>query len=132
MLQRVCWKIACGASTFNLAPLGGEVHQPIVEGWVVQHFLIACKLHCSFGGETFEAIMFGRYMNRAGRFVRTNVDARRTRFNFSNPLARENIPFYGAIIGITAFTFQITVLHPWHDQLSEQFIDIEVGIVSLI
>jgi formate-dependent nitrite reductase membrane component NrfD len=51
---------------------------------------------------------------------------KRTVFNSQNLMARENIPFYGALVGITALTFQIAVLYPWHHELSSQFTEIQV------
>ena len=34
------------------------------------------------------------------------------------------IPRISLIIGICAFLFQVTVLYPWHLELSEQFADL--------
>lgn len=41
---------------------------------------------------------------------------------------RSNIPTYGAIVGTCALIFQITVLFPWHIELSNEFIKVEVSI----
>ena len=47
-------------------------------------------------------------------------------FNSQILASRENIPVYGAIVGVTALCFQIAVLYPWHYELSDQFLQIEV------
>lgn len=65
------------------------------------------------------------------RFSRLNVGKTFTQMrnfvNYSNPMARENMPIYGTMVGIAALTFQVTVLYPWHKELSDQFIEIEVS-----
>lgn len=47
-------------------------------------------------------------------------------FNAEKPFSKENVPFYGAIVGVTALTFQVLVLYPWHEELSYQFSAIQV------
>ena len=39
---------------------------------------------------------------------------------------RENIPAIGICVGITALSFQLVMLYPWHFELSEQFDDLQV------
>lgn len=56
----------------------------------------------------------------------TNFTATR-KFNTENVWARENVPFYGALVGVTALCFQISVLYPWHHELSTQFTEIQVN-----
>lgn len=43
--------------------------------------------------------------------------------------AKENLPVPALIIGCVAFSFQVGVLYPWHEQLSEQFEDLQVSLV---
>lgn len=51
---------------------------------------------------------------------------KRNIFNAEKPFSKENIPFYGAAVGITALSFQVMVLYPWHEELSTQFSAIQV------
>jgi len=39
----------------------------------------------------------------------------------STPTRPSKVPIIGAVIGACALTFQVTVLYPWHEELSEQF-----------
>lgn len=48
-------------------------------------------------------------------------------FNTKDLLARENVPFYGAVVGLGALVFQVGILHPFHTELSDQFSDIQVS-----
>lgn len=53
-------------------------------------------------------------------------------FNTKDMLARENVPYYGAVIGVSALLFQVGVLHPFHTELSNQFSDIQVSTIHRI
>jgi len=59
------------------------------------------------------------------RRVASNFASSR-KFNTDNIWARENVPIYGALVGISALCFQMAVLYPWHHELSEQFGEIQV------
>jgi hypothetical protein len=37
------------------------------------------------------------------------------------------VPIFGAVVGTIALTFQISVLYPWHHELSHQFEQVEVS-----
>lgn len=39
---------------------------------------------------------------------------------------REQVPTYALIIGSSALCFQVAVLFPWHEKLSEEFDALEV------
>lgn len=41
----------------------------------------------------------------------------------------QNTPYVGVAIGFTALCFQISVLYPWHHELSEQFTILEVNMI---
>lgn len=59
-------------------------------------------------------------------FASTFKQQKRSIFNAEKPFSRENLPFYGAAVGLTAFSFQVMVLYPWHEELSTQFSAIQV------
>lgn len=40
----------------------------------------------------------------------------------------KKLPLIGIFIGSVALTFQLTVLYPWHDELSAQFDELQVRI----
>ena len=42
-------------------------------------------------------------------------------FNIIRQKFYTNLPFINFCIGISAFTFQLTVLNPWHSTISSQF-----------
>ena len=48
-----------------------------------------------------------------------------TKSIFREQKHRDIITLIGTCVSITALTFQITVLHPWHLQLSKQFNELE-------
>ena len=53
---------------------------------------------------------------------------KRSMSSFQLPASiREKVPVYGAIVGTLALMFQIAVLYPWHEELSEQFNEVEVN-----
>jgi hypothetical protein len=39
---------------------------------------------------------------------------------------KKNLPLIGVMVGLSAFSFQIGVLFPWHEELSDQFKALEV------
>ena len=39
---------------------------------------------------------------------------------------RDHIPPFALVVGISALCFQIAVLYPWHEELSVQFIEVQV------
>mmetsp|Transcript_29626 Transcript_29626/g.40706 ORF Transcript_29626/g.40706 Transcript_29626/m.40706 type:complete len:125 (-) Transcript_29626:178-552(-) len=43
----------------------------------------------------------------------------------------KTIPIVGAFIGLSAFTFQVLVLYPWHHELSKQFDELNVVVKNL-
>ena len=45
---------------------------------------------------------------------------------------RENIPPIALIIGSVALCFQVGVLYPWHEVISEEFIELQVKFHSSI
>eukprot|EP01033_Poteriospumella_lacustris_P003123 gene3123-2296_t len=61
-------------------------------------------------------------------FASTFKQQKRSIFNAEKPFSRENLPFYGAAVGLTAFSFQVMVLYPWHEELSTQFSAIQNAI----
>ena len=61
-------------------------------------------------------------------FGSTFKQQKRSIFNAEKPFSRENLPFYGAAVGLTAFSFQVMVLYPWHEELSTQFSAIQNAI----
>jgi formate-dependent nitrite reductase membrane component NrfD len=75
--------------------------------------------------------MFGRKL--FNQFRKSNFQAHFSRaFNTENIWARENIPFYGTLVGLTAFSFQVAVLYPWHHELSSEFGEIQVMGISFL
>lgn len=71
--------------------------------------------------------MFGRIFRSTSAAARNQFKQTRSLVNLKQPFSRENIPFYGAVVGLTALSFQISVLYPWHHELSDQFAAIEVS-----
>jgi uncharacterized protein YybS (DUF2232 family) len=45
---------------------------------------------------------------------------------FQQLVRREQVPTYALIIGSCALCFQVAVLFPWHEKLSEEFEALEV------
>ena len=43
-----------------------------------------------------------------------------------SPFQRKNLPILGAAIGLTALTFQLFILAPYHEVLTKQFETLEV------
>lgn len=39
---------------------------------------------------------------------------------------RKNLPVLGVAVGFTALSFQMFILYPWHERLSEDFSTLEV------
>lgn len=57
----------------------------------------------------------------------SSISNRRFSTNFPlNVLRRENIPTFALIVGLSALSFQIGVLYPWHEILSEDFQKLQV------
>ena len=52
--------------------------------------------------------------------------AKRTVFNTQKFWCRENLPVYGLAVGTCAICFQVGVLYPWHEVLSDQIERLEV------
>ncbi len=44
---------------------------------------------------------------------------------------RENIPVFGTVVGVAALAFQMSILYPWHDELSKQFFELQVLVYNL-
>jgi hypothetical protein len=44
---------------------------------------------------------------------------------------RKNLPVLGVAIGLTALSFQLFVLYPWHETLRDDFSNLEVNIKQL-
>lgn len=44
---------------------------------------------------------------------------------------RENIPPIALIVGCVALTFQVAVLYPWHETLSDEFNELRVSSLVL-
>jgi hypothetical protein len=51
----------------------------------------------------------------------------KTGINNSVQERKEHIPPFALLVGITALCFQIAVLYPWHHELSDQFIEVQVA-----
>lgn len=65
---------------------------------------------------------------RTRTVFKAGATASRRFLNTEKPFSKENIPFFGAVVGITALIFQVAVLYPWHEELSYQFASIEVSL----
>lgn len=65
------------------------------------------------------------------RSVKTVRNYSTTTFNSKNIFRKENIPTFGFVIGVVALGVQIFLLYPWHHILSDQFDELQVGILRL-
>lgn len=72
----------------------------------------------------FAASVFRKF-NKGPEVLKFSTLAERIRARFGS-----NIPLYGAIIGTSAFTFQILALYPWHDVLFNQMGGLRVSFGS--
>lgn len=43
---------------------------------------------------------------------------------------RRNLPVFGAFIGLTALSFQMFILYPWHETLRNDFDSLQVSFIS--
>jgi len=77
--------------------------------------------------------MFSRPLLSTHRLVyyKSLRAATKRQFNTKNLLSRDNIPFYGTLVGLTALSFQIAVLYPWHHELTVQFAKVEDSVEQL-
>ncbi len=50
---------------------------------------------------------------------------------FKNFVSQTNLPKINLIVGLCAFGFQLSILNPWHSQLSKQFNEIHLEIKDL-
>lgn len=52
-----------------------------------------------------------------------------TQHNPKQILKRDNIPIIALVVGVSALTFQIGVLYPWHEIISNDFRRLQVTLV---
>jgi hypothetical protein len=50
---------------------------------------------------------------------------------FKIELFRDVIPFTALVVGICALSFQVTVLHPFHDDLTDEFVKVMVSSIII-